>query len=234
MPSTPHVAARAGSRVSATTETGERGGRGADRRTADRILAAALEEFANRGFDGATTTAIARRAGVTQPLVHYHFATKDELWRAVVGAEAAQLIAHFAKVGDELGDLGPVERLKVVVRRLVHFMADHPEFGRILSYEGVQGGPRHEWVLGLGDGQLRALDALIAAGVAEGWAKPLPAPHVASCITAAAAYFFIVRATVRDVYGLDPDDPAVVRDHADTVVELIFHGLVRADTEVGG
>ena len=48
----------------------------------ERILRAALEEFAIRGFDGTTTAAIARQAGVTQPLVHYHFTTKVALWQA--------------------------------------------------------------------------------------------------------------------------------------------------------
>src|SRR5919206_179985 len=49
-----------------------------------RILTAALEVFGERGFSGASTREIAARAGVTQPLVHYHFATKDALWRAAV------------------------------------------------------------------------------------------------------------------------------------------------------
>ena len=34
--------------------------------------------------NGTTTAGVARRAGVTQPLVHYHFATKNQLWREAV------------------------------------------------------------------------------------------------------------------------------------------------------
>src|SRR5512134_3728154 len=50
----------------------------------ERILHVALEEFAANGFEGTSMAHIARRAGVTQPLVHYHFESKDALWRAAV------------------------------------------------------------------------------------------------------------------------------------------------------
>ena len=52
--------------------------------TRDRIVAAAADLFSERSFDGATTREIAARAGVTQPLLNYHFRSKDELWRAAV------------------------------------------------------------------------------------------------------------------------------------------------------
>jgi AcrR family transcriptional regulator len=61
----------------------------------ERILLAALDEFAARGFDGASTTAIARRSGVTQPLIHYHFASKEGLWRATVDDLFSRLGQEF-------------------------------------------------------------------------------------------------------------------------------------------
>ncbi|MBL5973715.1 MAG: TetR/AcrR family transcriptional regulator [Candidatus Leucobacter sulfamidivorax] len=51
-----------------------------------RILAAALEEFGERGYDGATIRSIAARAGVDSALVHHYFGTKADLF-----AEAADL-----------------------------------------------------------------------------------------------------------------------------------------------
>ena len=49
-----------------------------------RILDAAIIGFAERGYAGTTTAAIARAAKVTQPLVHHHFKSKDGLWRAAM------------------------------------------------------------------------------------------------------------------------------------------------------
>ena len=48
------------------------------------ILEAALVEFAERGYGGARTAAIAARAGVTRGLVHHYFPSKAELFRAMV------------------------------------------------------------------------------------------------------------------------------------------------------
>jgi AcrR family transcriptional regulator len=60
-----------------------------ERKTADErreaILEAALTEFADRGFEGASTDAIARAAGISQPYVFRLFGTKKELFLAAVG-----------------------------------------------------------------------------------------------------------------------------------------------------
>ena len=50
----------------------------------DRILNAAEFEFAEKGFDGASMKALAVRADVSQSLLHYHFASKDKLYEAVI------------------------------------------------------------------------------------------------------------------------------------------------------
>jgi AcrR family transcriptional regulator len=50
----------------------------------DAIVAAGIEEFATGGLVGASTDAIARRAGVSQPYVFQLFGTKKELFLAVV------------------------------------------------------------------------------------------------------------------------------------------------------
>jgi len=48
------------------------------------LIEAAVHEFAAHGFDGASTRAIATRAGVHQPQINYHFESKLDLWRAAV------------------------------------------------------------------------------------------------------------------------------------------------------
>ena len=50
----------------------------------EELLDAALAEFARNGFDGASTRSIARRVGAHQPQIHYHFESKDSLWRSAV------------------------------------------------------------------------------------------------------------------------------------------------------
>ncbi len=47
------------------------------------ILAAAKEEFFARGYDGARTTTIAQKAGVTHAMLHYYFKTKEQLFERI-------------------------------------------------------------------------------------------------------------------------------------------------------
>lgn len=52
----------------------------------ERILAAAIDEFGELGYDAATVRGIAARAGVDSALVHHHFGTKADLFGEAIGA----------------------------------------------------------------------------------------------------------------------------------------------------
>src|SRR5580704_6578922 len=49
-------------------------------RTREKVLQAALECFGAFGFEGTSTRAVADRAGLSHPLLLYHFESKDRLW----------------------------------------------------------------------------------------------------------------------------------------------------------
>jgi TetR/AcrR family transcriptional regulator len=99
------VAARSAAAKRAEAETG--GGASARRRLAPaertpQILGAALEEFAERGYAGASMAATAARAGVAKGLIYHYFPGKADLFKAVVRSciqpvfsEAERLIAAF-------------------------------------------------------------------------------------------------------------------------------------------
>ena len=72
----------------------------------ERILDAALAAFAERGFDGATTRAIAAAAGVNLGLIPYYFADKQGLWREAVDRAFADLERG---VGDLVRDAHSLE-----------------------------------------------------------------------------------------------------------------------------
>lgn len=73
----------------------------------ERILAAAIDEFGEQGYDGATVRGIAARAGVDSALVHHHFGTKADLFGEAVGAPLRPDIAVpeiLAGPRDEVGE----------------------------------------------------------------------------------------------------------------------------------
>jgi AcrR family transcriptional regulator len=93
-----------------------------ERKTAEErredVLDGALDEFAARGFHGASTEAIARSAGISQPYVFRLFGTKKELFMAVTArcfretlevfqraAEGKRGIAAMQAIGEAYGDL---------------------------------------------------------------------------------------------------------------------------------
>src|SRR5437899_4944681 len=85
------------------------------------VLEAALEEFAARGLDGASTEAIAAKAGISQPYVFRLFGTKKELFKAVVARCFRQTLEVFQRAAEgKRGD----EALEAMGQAYVQLLAD--------------------------------------------------------------------------------------------------------------
>jgi TetR/AcrR family transcriptional regulator len=67
-------------------------------RTREKLMAAALKEFATKGFTGARTGVIARRSGIDERMIFYCFGSKEGLYRAVLKAS----LADRAKLMDSI------------------------------------------------------------------------------------------------------------------------------------
>lgn len=102
--------------------------------TRRRLCDAALIEFAARGFDGTTVTAIATRAGVNKERLYSYFGDKKALWELVLATELERLASAVALSGAGLDDIGEF------AGATFDYHADHPELGRLLQWEGLQGG----------------------------------------------------------------------------------------------
>jgi len=80
--------------------------RGGESGSRERILAVAVEEFGERGYDATTIRGIAARAGVDSALVHHYFGTKADLFAEAVDAPMrpdVDIPALLAGPRDELG-----------------------------------------------------------------------------------------------------------------------------------
>jgi AcrR family transcriptional regulator len=74
--------------------------------TQQRILEAALQEFAAKGFAGARVDVIARRARINKRMLYHYFGDKEGLFREVLRRKIAERSAWLANAPDE-----PSERL---------------------------------------------------------------------------------------------------------------------------
>lgn len=188
----------------------------------DRLIEAALVEFAAKGFDGASTRAIATRAGTHQPQINYHFTSKEELWRAALERLLAELDEAIEARAEGVDRADEREMLAAVVRGLVHFAARRPELNRIMMHEGTSPGPRLSWLvenhLGWRHRDLRRRWEALSA---EGRTGPLPADILYHVVIGAASLLYANAPEAR-LLGVDPSDPAVVDAHAESLIALLL------------
>ena len=112
------------------------------------LLDAALEEFAAHGFEGASTRAIATRAGTHQPQINYHFESKEALWRAAVDHLFARLDDRLDEhLPDDVDGLPSREVFCAYVRAVVRAVAGLPELNRIIVQEATIGSDRLDWIV---------------------------------------------------------------------------------------
>src|SRR5262245_37844591 len=208
----------------AATDTGRRMRPSADA-TRDRILAAAVDLFSERSFDGATTRDIAERAGVTQPLLNYHYRSKDELWRAAVDSlfDLLREAMQARLVG--LRGVDQLTSAKLLVREFVTFAARHPQLHRIITQESKADGPRMDYLV---EQHVRPLYettvAMFERLARDGAVPPIPAPHLYYILTGAGPTMFVLGPELQRLSGLDPSSEEVIDAHADAVCTLLFGG----------
>jgi TetR/AcrR family transcriptional regulator len=188
--------------------------------TRERIVAAAVQAFAKKGFHGASTRDIARRARTNQGLITYHFRSKDALWRVAVARIFGTLEQRLAErpAALEVGD--PRERARAVIREYVRFTAAHPELFRIMVDAGTHSDARMRWLV---DTYLRPrFDQVKRAGVAGalGMNESLM-PHAFYSLAGASSLLFAVAPECRRLTGLDPETDAAVEAHAEFVARLL-------------
>jgi AcrR family transcriptional regulator len=191
--------------------------------TRDRILAAAVDLFSEKSFDGASTREIAQRAGVTQPLLAYHHKSKDDLWRAAVDSLFDELRAAMAARSAGLRGVDDLTAIKLRVREFITFSARHPQLHRILTQECKADGPRMDWLVEhhirpLYDGTIQLFERLTREGVVA----DIPAPHLYYILTGAGPTMFVLGPECRRLSGLDPTSDDVIEAHADAVCALLF------------
>lgn len=128
----------------------KRGSRGTGIREAKRkenekrVLDAAAQVFAQRGFDGSTISQIATLAEMPTATVHYYFATKEILYRRVlydIQDIWAEPLALFTT------DAAPAETMRSYIRAKITLARDYPIQSRVFANELLHGAPYLEGYL---------------------------------------------------------------------------------------
>ena len=108
----------------------------------ERLLRAAAREFAERGYAGASSESISRRAGMSKATFYEHFANKEECMLALFDMGAALVQATMAQAARNAPVGDARERLRAGTRAFLGALAEHPEFAQTLLVEIIGAGPR--------------------------------------------------------------------------------------------
>jgi len=97
------------------------------------ILLAALDEFAARGFKGASMDAIAARTHTTRALINYYFGSKEGLYLAVLEFVYAEIRQAESQL--DLDHLPPVAAIRRYVEFTFNYYLEHEGFVRLVVAE---------------------------------------------------------------------------------------------------
>jgi AcrR family transcriptional regulator len=97
------------------------------------IELAATELFAERGYQGASIDEIARRSGVSAPVVYDHFASKQDLHRRLLERHRDELVALWRE--HLLTDEPPERRIPRAIDAWARYVETHPYAWKLLFRE---------------------------------------------------------------------------------------------------
>ena len=187
------------------------------------LIDAATVEFARNGFAGASTRAIAVRAGAHQPQINYHFSSKEALWRAVVDDLFTQL-SSFLEPEGTFED--PVDEFRQWVLGLVLFSAERPELSRLIMHEAASYNDRMNWLVDTHVGpylerRVRVWSSLKDRGLTEAIVDEFAYFALIGAITIP----FCLMPHVERVHGPVDYDRATLERHAEGLVRAFLPGL---------
>lgn len=111
---------------------------GSERRAA--IVQAAIRRFAMHGFRGTTTRELAAAAGVSEPVLYQHFATKRDLYTAIVDQLIEQAHRRFDERAKQLEpEATDREFLQWLGESILAYHAEDPDRVRLLVFSALEG-----------------------------------------------------------------------------------------------
>ena len=197
----------------------------------DRLIEGAIAEFAAHGFEGASTRAIAEHADAHSSQINYHFESKEELWRLAL----ERLLAEFdSTLEHHLECVAPDDlqlTFEATIRGLVELVARRPELNRIMIHEATSSSDRLHWLVSAHlEQRHQQLTGIWAELQSRGEAGPIPVELLWHVLLGSASLLW-ANAPEAQLMGIDTDDPALVKAHADALVAMFLPPTPTSPTE---
>ncbi len=197
--------------------------------TRDRVLQAAQALFAERGYRGTSLRDIGKRIGVKAPSLLHHFASKQQLYLAVLDQmfESLEDAANAIVWRQESRQ----ERMRQAVAHTVDFIASHRDFVRIIWKEMADEGGAGRQVL------KRRLPPLfsnavtfIFRGQRDGEFRTAVDPlHYMWGLNAITIGYFAIASMIRRLWDIDLLEPAMIERRKHELIDLVERTLFTLD-----
>lgn len=196
--------------------------------TQARILAAAKAEFARKGLAGARVDEIADRAKINKRMIYHYFASKDQLFLAVLEAAYEDIRAKERAL--RLESLEPVAAIEKLVSFTWGYFVKNPEFLRLLNSANLHRAvhlKQSKRVKAMHVPFMDMIREVLRRGEAAGLFRPgVDAVQLYISITALAYYYLTNRYTTSIIYDTDLNTPeALARRHEviqDTILRYVL------------
>lgn len=195
------------------------------------IIEVAMSLFADKGFKGATTRAIARAAGVSEAIIFRHFTTKEDLYDAIINYTVEKRSHQWQQ--DEMTYAGQTDLqtlLLTFARTFVQRNREDATFIRLMMYSALEDHKFREKFFAIHRNPwLRAIRRAIEDGQARGHIQPADAR-----LTTTAFFWALLQYCInRIIAKSDPADPA--RDDAmiENLVAVFSNGLLMPGNQTG-
>lgn len=193
------------------------------RRNESRILAAALEVFAESGFQAATVDRIAEAAGMSKTNLLYYFPSKTEVYSAVLNQTLDDWLEPLRAM-DVNGE--PIEEIRAYIRRKLEMSRSNPAASRLFANEVLHGAPAIGPVLG---GSLRDLvcekAGVIRTWIDQGRIRAIDPVHLIFAIWATTQHYADFSVQVAAVLGPETDEDERFAQ-AEAALDMLFSGAL--------
>ena len=110
-----------------------------DRR--NQLIEVAIDLFSRKGFGGTTTKEIAAAAGVTEAIIFRHFATKQDLYKAILDARCSEGDAEaWFSESKQFMDANDDEGLfRALITLIIQCKREDPRFERLMLHAALEG-----------------------------------------------------------------------------------------------
>jgi AcrR family transcriptional regulator len=192
-----------------------------------RIVQAAIDEFASRGFKGASMDAIAARTHTTRAMINYYFGSKEKLYLAVLERVYGEIREAEGEL--DLDHLAPLDAVSRIVEFTYNYYVTHEGFVRLVVAENQARG-RHfrksKAMRTLNRPIIDRLSRVIARGQATGLFRPDIDPVEIHKAVAALGMFNVTnRYTFGAIFQREMGSAGDVARRRDVVADIILSYL---------